>query len=317
MKELAYQAVAASCDEPKDRRPASITRRRFGALTASAALSLSAWAPIRSASAAAAVASQYPAFDEAVAKVSPAAGFQSRIALKDSVLRLVRHGVIDPGKFFSLGLGGDLRGALANVLREPSDQPILLTAANATAYVNLLWPIGLSTYMNSNASSPLAGQSRFNLASTAGWPLGREDNGGVYFSRYPIVDLDQANEALVVNVAKSTFRPCCDNSTFFQDCNHGSALLGLLQLGASQGLTERELYDKALAYNSFWYPNNYVMTALYLKVFRDTDWESVDSREVMSAEFSTLSGWRRNVEQPLSSFPNLIPAQQNGVNCGW
>ncbi len=40
--------------------------------------------------------------------------------------------------------------------------------------------------------------------------------------------------------------------------NHGSALRGLLQLGASQGLSEEELYREALAFNSFWFPQNSV-----------------------------------------------------------
>src|SRR5487761_342568 len=40
-------------------------------------------------------------------------------------------------------------------------------------------------------------------------------------------------QAMVLDLATHTFRPCCDNSTFFQDCNHGSALLGLLELAAS------------------------------------------------------------------------------------
>ena len=41
---------------------------------------------------------------------------------------------------------------------------------------------------------------------------------------------------MVISIAKNAYRSCCDNSTFFQDCNHGWALLGLLQLGAGQGL---------------------------------------------------------------------------------
>ena len=44
----------------------------------------------------------YPLFDEATASVIPKDGFQSRIALNDSIVKLVEHGVIDREKFLAL-----------------------------------------------------------------------------------------------------------------------------------------------------------------------------------------------------------------------
>ena len=199
---------------------------------------------------------KYPEFDEAAANVIPEAGYQSRIALKDSVVRIVRHGVIDRGKFFDLRLRmGPLPPELSTVLSEVSESPIKLTRGNAADYVNLLWPVGLANHMYSNFQSPLKGSSLAGFASTGGWTLGKKKEGSTYFNRYPIVALTPEAEILAVRVAKSTFRPCCGNSTFFQDCNHGSALFGVLQLGASQGLQEQELYEEALAFNSFWFPD--------------------------------------------------------------
>ena len=66
------------------------------------------------------------------------------------------------------------------------------------------------------------------------------------------------------------------NSTLFQDCNYGSALLGLLELAASQGATVKGLYGLALAANSFWFPDNYVKTALYFSLFHNEAWNDVD-----------------------------------------
>lgn len=198
----------------------------------------------------------HPNYEEAVSRVTPAKGFQSRIALKDSVLKLVENGVIDRGKFFDLyGMSGPHPEEFATILSEPSDREILLTADNATYYVNLLWPIGLATRMEANAESPVNGDSLYRFASTGGWTLGREPNGGAYFNKLPIVTLTKTEEARVVGIAKATYRPCCNNSTFFQDCNHGSALLGVLELGASQGLSDDELYREALAFNSLWFPD--------------------------------------------------------------
>lgn len=260
----------------------------------------------------------YPLYDEAVARVLPEKGFQSRIALKDSVLRLVEHGVIDRGKFFDLyGMNGPHPDELANILSDPSHQPILLTAANSTYYVNLLWPIGLATHMAANAESPLNGDSLYNLASTGGWTLGREQNGGAYFNKLPIVKLTRAEEARVVRIAEATYRPCCNNSTFFQDCNHGSALLGLLELGASEGLNEDQLYREALAFNSFWFPDYYLRTALFFKVMKKTDWAEVDPRVILGFDYSAGGPWQQNVAAALDRIPGLIPpAPGGGAGCG-
>jgi hypothetical protein len=262
-------------------------------------------------------AKKHPLFDEATASVVPPAGLQSRIVLKDSILELVRYGVIDRGKYFALRRGiGPMPEELSQVLSEPSDQPIRLTSQNASDYVDLLWPLGLANRMVANLRSPLIGKSLSNFASTAGWTLGEQQNGGAYFSKYPIVEMTPAAEALAVRVAKSTFRPCCGNSTFFQDCNHGSALLGVLELGASQGLNEEALYREALAFNSFWFPDYYIRTALYFKVVRKTDWRDADPKIIMGADFSAQRPWQRNVQVPLAAIPDLIPEPKGGANCG-
>jgi hypothetical protein len=260
----------------------------------------------------------YPLYDEAVSRVLPESGFQSRIALKDSILRLVEHGVIDRGKFFALyGTSGPHPEEFSRILSRPSGNRILLTNANATYYVNLLWPVGLATHMAANADSPLNGDSLYNLASTGGWTLGREPNGGAYFNKLPIVRLTKTDEARVVGIAKSTYRPCCNNSTFFQDCNHGSALLGVLQLGASQGLSEDDLYSEALAFNSFWFPDYYIRTALYFKVVKKTEWPDVDPRIVLGFDYSAGGPWQQNVAAKVETIPGLIPpAPGGGAGCG-
>ena len=255
-------------------------------------------------------------FDEVLAKVLPEQGFQSKVQLGNSVVKLVENGVIDQAKFEAVYQGrGGFPSELKDVLTKPSPAPILLTRANAQYYVNLLWPLGLSNYMESNKSSPVNGKSLFNFASTGGWGLGKEENGGAYFNKFNIVELTPEQEALVTKIAQNTYRPCCDNSTFFQDCNHGSALLGLLQLGATQGLTEDELYREALAFNSFWFPDNYIQTALYFKAVKNIDWEQVDARVVMDKDFSTGSGWYENVNKEIKLL-DLMPKERSGASCG-
>lgn len=256
-------------------------------------------------------------YDEVVANVLPEKGYQSKIYVADSVVQLVSNGVIDRNKFEAMYKErGGLPGELKNVLTQAAYQPILLIRENANYYVNLLWPLGLSNFMSTNKKSPVNGTSLFNFASTGGWNLGKEENGGAYFNKFTIVELTPEQENLVTKIAENSYRPCCNNSTFFQDCNHGSALLGLLQLGASQGLTEDELYKEALAFNSFWFPHNYIQTALYFKVVKNTDWENVNPQEVMGENFSAISNWSKNVQTEIAKIPNLLPQTRGGAGCG-
>ena len=169
--------------------------------------------------------------------------------------------------------------------------------------------------MSTNDTSPIKGKSLLTFASTSGWTLGQESNGGVYFNKVRVVDLTSDQEALATEIARKTYRPCCNNSTFFQDCNHGSALLGVLELGASQGLTKEALYREALAFNSFWFPSNYIQTALYFKAVRSIDWERVDPMEIMGFEYSALGPWSKNVQAEVAKIPGLLPPRNNAA-CG-
>ncbi|MBI2003517.1 MAG: hypothetical protein HYS78_00845 [Parcubacteria group bacterium] len=254
--------------------------------------------------------------DEVSAKVLPERGFQSKIALNDSVVKLAQNGVIDRDKFLAIYQDrGGLPNELKDVLDNPSQRPMLLTRQNANYYVNLLWPLGLSNYMSSNKQSPILGKSLFNFASTGGWNLGKEENGGAYFNKFKIVELTPEQEALVTKIAQNAYRPCCNNSTFYQDCNHGSALLGLLQLGTAQGLSEDELYREALAFNSFWFPHNYIQTALYFKAVKNTDWDKVNPKLVMGKDYSSIGGWYANIDSEIKKL-GLLPQDGSGSNCG-
>jgi len=122
---------------------------------------------------------------------------------------------------------------------------------------------------------------------------------------------DQQQE-LVRDVATNAFRPCCDNSTLYQDCNHGSALLGLLELAASQGATSDELYRTALTANSFWFPGYYAKTALYFAYFHNISWSEVAPKLILGRDFSSLSGWERSMNNRLLQANVRLPGEANG-----
>ncbi|MBI4194366.1 MAG: hypothetical protein HY526_04740 [Betaproteobacteria bacterium] len=255
-----------------------------------------------------------PPLEELAASILPADGHHSAVVLGDSIVKLVQEGVLEPRKLEAVyARRGGIPAELKDVTRTPSRDPILLTRENARVYVTLLWPLGLANRMVANNDSPLNGPRGSRFASTGGWNLGRETSGAVYFNKFPIVGLTTRQEELVLRIALNIFRPCCDNSTFFQDCNHGSALLGLLALGAAQGLSEDELYREALAFNAFWFPHHYLHTALYFKAVRGIQWQEVDPREALSTIFSSRSGWQANVAGELERR-GLLP-RQGGADC--
>lgn len=329
--------------------PAPLNRRHFcctlgaAAITAAGARFSQAGTGVSHVAAPATPSSVTPAqglalYDEALRSVVPPEGFRSRIALGTSVTNLVQAGVIDVDRFqaaydqpppaltaatfrlpdweqhHATDFSGGLSEAMRYHLRWPAKEPIHLTKDNAGVYLNLLWPLGLANRIATNEYSPILGENLTRFASTAGWTLGREANGSAYFNSLDVVKLTEEQEVIAVYVADRTFRPCCNNSTFFQDCNHGSALLGLLQLGAAQGLDANELFHEALGFNALWFPDKYVSMALYFKIFQGLDWDAVDPRIALDYRYSAILPWRANVNGPLASVPNL-PTPKGASSC--
>jgi hypothetical protein len=168
-----------------------------------------------------------------------------------------------------------------------------------------------------NKRSPIAGRDLPRLASTGGWELGKEKNGASYFNRYDLIRLTAEQEMRVHRIATSTYRPCCDNSTFFQDCNHGSAALAVIQLGVAQGLSDDEIYRTLLAFNSYWFGPSYFETALYFNVVKGVDWSAVDPRLMLSRRYSAASGWDRNVHAQAAKVAGLLPkVEEDPESCG-
>ncbi len=241
--------------------------------------------------------------------VLPSRGDRTTVVFGDSLLRLVRAGAIDPEKFNALyAARGGLPDWLPPLFESASAEPILISSATAPYLLNLLWPLGLATKTRFNADSPVGGQRLATLASTAGWRLGRAPTGAAYFNKVATIELSAEQDERVLAVARKTFRPCCDNSAFFQDCNHGSAMLGLLELGAAQDLSEGELYRLAKTANGYWYPSQYVEMALFFATIEDTPWRDVDPATAVGARFASARGWRANVRQPLAQTDILKQA---------
>jgi hypothetical protein len=219
------------------------------------------------------------------------------VSFQGSLGALVDAGVIDPEKLNRLYAQRNARipDWLDTALRSTSPEPMRISPGSAPFLLNVLWALGLSNRTEFNRRSPLQGENLPRFASTAGWVLGREPNGAAYFNSVPAVRLTGSQDRLVLEMAEGIYRPCCDNSTFFQDCNHGSAMLGLLELGASQGAEEGALWNLALVANIHWFPDNYLKIALYFEEVEGRAFGEVDAKKVLSRGFSAASGFNTNV----------------------
>lgn len=209
--------------------------------------------------------------------------------------KMIEAGVYDKERLFALYAGrGGVSAEDAKLVDGIVVGELKVNEKNAGLLLNLLWALGLSNKNEILENGPMTdsrygGAERF--ASTGGWTLAK---GGAmsHYSKHAFATLTAAQQALVERVSKNIYRPCCDNATYFPDCNHGMAMLGLLELMASQGATEAQMYKAALALNSYWFPEQYGTIARYLES-KGIPPQSAVPKEILGAAYSSGSGFRR------------------------
>lgn len=227
-------------------------------------------------------------------------------------VKMAEAGVIDRDKLESLyAYRGGLTEPEKKLLDDNKNENLIITSQNSRLALHLLWALGLSNNNPILENGPIRAE-RFggleDFASTGGWTLARGDPLN-HFNRHEFITLTPEQQLVVERVSKNIFRPCCDNPTHFPDCNHGMAMLGLLELMASQGASEISMYKTALAVNALWFPNQYQTLRTFFGS-KNIDWDSVDSQEILSAKFSSLSGYKK----ALLSIPS--PEQSGKTGCG-
>src|SRR3989344_1772542 len=250
--------------------------------------------------------------DSITENVLPRAGVTLPITWGDFGKQMIKDGVIDETKFRALFEGG-LTTNEEQMLTGNMDSPIVLNEQNSRYLLDLLWAFGLANKNDILDNGEMTDEQyggAGNFASTGGWSLAK--GAGIdHYSMHSYVVLDEKQQALVDQVSRGIFRPCCGNSTHFPDCNHGMAMLGLLELMAKNGVTAKEMYDVALKVNSFWFPQTYIDLATYFKE-QGTDWANVDPKLALSAEYSSAQGYQQT-RQLIKSLPK---PQQGGGGCG-
>ncbi len=246
-------------------------------------------------------------------KTYPSEGAELPVRWGDLGAKMISVGVIDRDKFEQLYRSrGGIDAETKNLLDGADNGNLKITAENSGMLLNLLWALGLGTRNDILDAGPMADKrygSAGNFASTGGWTLS-EGNAMEHYSRHPFIVLNEEQQTHVEEVANNIYRPCCNNSVYFPDCNHGMAMLGLLELMASQGVAESEMYRVALQVNSYWFPDTYLTIAAHMKN-KGVDWKDVNPKEMLGADYSSATGYRKIASEVVQ------PARQGGGGgCG-
>ena len=110
------------------------------------------------------------------------------------------------------------------------------------------------------------------------------------YAKYQYITLSEKQQKIVEEIAGNIYRPCCGNSTAFPDCNHGMAMLGLIELMVSQNFSKEEIYKTALAFNVYWFPQTYLDIA-YHSDRAGHDYSRKSPKELLSKTFSSGMGY--------------------------
>ncbi|MBI2674135.1 MAG: hypothetical protein HYX22_00120 [Candidatus Yanofskybacteria bacterium] len=245
-------------------------------------------------------------------QIIPLKGARLPVSWGNLGVQMVNTGVIDAAKFENLYSGrGGMSDEMKGILYEADNKELVIAKDNAGFLLNVLWALGLSNKNDILEKGPMTdkrygGADRF--ASTGGWSLS-DGNTMEHYSRHKFLILTPDQQKLVEEVSKNIYRPCCNNPTYFPDCNHGMAMLGLLELMASQGIGEEEIYHAALAVNSYWFPDTYSAIAQFLQT-KNFDWRKAEPKDLLGYNFSSASGYQQILSE-------LKPVNESdGGSCG-
>ncbi|MBK5215441.1 MAG: hypothetical protein JJE53_01375 [Candidatus Pacebacteria bacterium] len=239
-------------------------------------------------------------------KVLPSKGVTLDVKWGDLGIKLVEAGVIDEVKFKAIyEQRGQLTEDNLKLLEGINNGKIKITSENSGYLLNLFWALGLANkneiLEKGEMMDPKYGGAG-NFASTGGWTLAKGSPMD-HYSMHNFFNLTSEQQAMVDKVSRGIYRPCCGNSVHFPDCNHGMAMLGLLELMASQGASEQDMWNTALTVNSYWFPDTYITIATYMQS-KGIDWKDVNPIEVLGVNYSSGQGFANisaQVTQPAQS----------------
>jgi hypothetical protein len=197
-------------------------------------------------------------------QVNPKDGYALSISYGDLGPQLLENGMISYDSFAAIyeDSGNPLSAEQIEILKNGSNEEIVINAENSHFLLNFFWAVGLANRNSILTDGPMVQNSGGQIerfASTGGWTLATKPVTELYASM-DLIPLTAEQQKLVEEVAAAIYRPCCNNHTLFPDCNHGMAMLGVLELMASQGATADEMFEAAKYINAYWFPQQTLET---------------------------------------------------------
>lgn len=252
-------------------------------------------------------------------QINPTQGYTLPVRYGDIGPQLLKAGAIDYARFVQVyeQAGQPLSEEQRMILREGSEDQIIIDRQNAYFLLNFFWAFGLANQNRILTEGPMVEYKQGDItgyASTGGWTLATKPITQLYAGT-SIVSLTSEQQARLEKVASQIYRPCCNNPTHFPDCNHGMAMLGLLELMASQDVSEDDMFIAAKYINAYWYPRQSMELATFFQKTRNVDFSQVDARQLLSAAYSSGSGFQA-VHQWLAANGGLEQAPGGGNSCG-
>lgn len=222
------------------------------------------------------------ALQEAIEEVTPAAGFTTKVKWNGVVSEMVKQGVLDPAKLERVlkeRYGQDMKPQWRAVLAGENAN-LEINSDNAVFMMYVLWALAKSNSSQILLDSPFAKYFK-------NYDIGIGKAG---YGNAELLILTPKQQKAAREVAEIASRPCCNNTTAQPDCSHGYSALGLVELMASQNFSRQEMFDVFVKFNSFWFPETYVKTALYFKLAQGKNWSELDKELIAGKEYSSLSG---------------------------
>jgi hypothetical protein len=254
-----------------------------------------------------------------VEQINPKEGYILPVDFGDLGPQMMAAGVFDREQFIQVYQNANqpLTNDQMSMLDGTHSGPVVMNNENAYFLLNFLWGLGLSNnnpVLDSGAIQKSGQNGVEGFASTGGWTLATKPIREIFSTSKHFV-LNAEQQKRLEEAAAAVYRPCCDNPTHFPDCNHGMAMLGLLELMASQNVSLGEMLEAAKYVNAFWYPQQTLEQAVYFQNTEGKAYQDVEANLILGFQYSSLSGFKQ-IHQLLETNGWLPQAPNGGGSCG-